>query len=273
MKKNCILLLVVLLIISCNQKRNPLTLNDIRINNHIENLNDANWGTVWVAKDSLEKLEHEALPYLIKNLNAKDKFVKLKNTADLIYPGATEYYGSGWIVDYDIDWLSIRTGWVIEEITFENFGFRESIIDENELIEMQMDPMKYQKYIESGKYYFKIFPNKIKDIKTLIKKTNDWWNENSSNWTRLQGITDALSSKDTQRQSNALQYLRHGEFGIDGLTEKYFDQIIRPIVEGLLNSSDDSISQDAKLLLSMVDYKGDFFYYNITTQCWGKNIS
>ena len=270
MKKSYILLLVILLIIACNQNKNTLILDDIQINNYIENLNDANWRTVYLAKDSLEQLEHEVLPYLIKNLNAKNKFVKLKNTADLIYPGATEYYGSGWVVDYDIDWLSIRTGWVIEDITFENFGYREFKITEDELIKMQKNPLKYQEYLESGKYDFKISPDKIKDLKTAIKKTNNWWNENSSNWTRLQGITDALNSKDIQRQSNALQYLRHGEFCINGLTREYFEQRIRPIVEDLLNSSEDFICQDAELLLSTVDYKGDYFIVSIATKCWGK---
>ena len=54
--------------------------------------------------------------------------------ADLIYPGADMFYGHGFIVDYDIDYLPARVGWAPEDITFHSFGFREGVIDEMMLL-------------------------------------------------------------------------------------------------------------------------------------------
>ena len=134
-----IILFSILIVTACNEQKKNYILNDARLNQYIEKLNDSDWETVYKAKDSLEKLEYKSLPYLIQNLNKKDEFVKLKNTTDLIYPGSTVFYGEGWFVPYDLDWISIRTGWVIEEITFENFGFKEINITEDELIKLQKD--------------------------------------------------------------------------------------------------------------------------------------
>jgi len=268
---NYIILLIVSLFCHCSPNIKSSDLPDSRIKQLIDNLNKAEWEIVFKSKDSLEQLENKALPYLIENLNKENKFVNLINTADLIYPGANEFYGHGWVIDYDIDWLNIRTGWVIEEITFENFGFKESKITEDDLINIMKDSLKYQDYLHSDKYDFKISPDKIENLKVIVKKANDWWVENSSNWTRLKGITDALKSNDILRQSNALQYLRHGEYCIVGLTREYFDKELRPIVNKLLFSSVDYIKEDAKLLIDMVDYRGEMSFDNITTKCWNKN--
>jgi len=64
----------------------------------------------------------------------RDEKVELRNTADLIYPGAKEFYGHGWILDYDVDWISVRAGWALEELTFQNCGFREGVINEADLL-------------------------------------------------------------------------------------------------------------------------------------------
>lgn len=268
MKKIYLLFLTIIIFSACNEKKYPYKLDNKKIIEYIEDFNSTNWETVYKAKDSLEKLDYSSLPYLIENLNSKDKYVKLKNTADLIYPGTTEYYGSGWVIDYDIDWLSIRTGWAIEEITFENFGFRELKISEKELIEMQKDNLKYEEYLKSGKYDFDIKPDKIKSIKKCIEKTNEWWKNNYKNWTRLNGITEALKCNDIQRQSRALEYIRFGEYCIDGLSREYFEKELRPIVEKLSKSKEESVRQQCKSLFNAIDYKGDMEFYNITTKCW-----
>ena len=53
-----------------------------------------NWPEVYKAKRQLESLQEKAIPALLELLNRKEN-VPLKNTADLIYPGAKEYYGHG----------------------------------------------------------------------------------------------------------------------------------------------------------------------------------
>src|SRR5688572_18562360 len=90
------------------------------IDKMISQLKQAEFSEVLDAKDSLINYANESVPKLIELL--KDtSFVKLKNTADLIYPGSEEFYGHGWIVNYDIDWISVRAAWLLEEITFLDF--------------------------------------------------------------------------------------------------------------------------------------------------------
>lgn len=59
--------------------------------------------------------------------------VPLTDTMDLIYPGAKTFYGHGYIVNYDLDSLAVRAGWVLESITFQDFGFRSNTIQEDTL--------------------------------------------------------------------------------------------------------------------------------------------
>ena len=85
------------------------------------------WPTVRKAKHELVNLQETVIPSLL-TLLAEDKYVKLQNTGSLQYPGATQFdrrYPGGKIqsVDYDIDWIRVRAGWVLEELTFQAFGF------------------------------------------------------------------------------------------------------------------------------------------------------
>ena len=105
------------------------------------------FGAVSQARDSLINYQKESIPSLVKLL--KDtSFVRLQNTADLIYPGAKEFYGHGWIVNYDIDWISVRAAWVLEEITFQDFGYQDGAITEKEL--MALHQKGYQTYLRDG---------------------------------------------------------------------------------------------------------------------------
>lgn len=63
-----------------------------------------------------------AVPALLAMLDRRDA-MPLVNTADLIYPCATRWYGHGWVAPYQLQWIADRAGWVLEELTFEDFGF------------------------------------------------------------------------------------------------------------------------------------------------------
>lgn len=90
----------------------------------VESSTASDWGRVRAAAKQLENGGAVSLPVLIGLLD-RDKVVPLTNTADLIYPGASAFYGHGEMVDHDVDRLSIRAGWVLEAVTFEDFGFSE----------------------------------------------------------------------------------------------------------------------------------------------------
>jgi hypothetical protein len=97
--KNIFLISILLFTLTGN------TQTDDKIKPNFENLISdfvsSEWIKVYKAKDSLLNIGKESIPHLIKLLDDPKSFNKLKNTADLIYPGANEFYGHGWVIDYD----------------------------------------------------------------------------------------------------------------------------------------------------------------------------
>lgn len=268
-------IVIIATVFACSEKHSTVSkLNDAKLLRLIDQFSQSHWQTVYSAKDTLESLEHRSLPYLFNLLTRENEFVKLTNTADLIYPGATEFYGHGWVIDYDLDWLQIRAGWAIEDITFQNFGYRENKITEENLFEMEKDTALYRKYLETGTYDFKISPDAKRKIKETNEKALKWWKENESSWTRLEGIQDAIESNDPRRVMDALQYLRFGEYCITGLDKKYFVEKIEPIIVELAESTNIDIKQDAQLILedvhvdSIEDEDGVKYFSELGDKCW-----
>jgi hypothetical protein len=87
------------------------------------------WPTVLRAREVLHAHRDAAIPLLVAAVFRDDR-APLQDTFDLIYPGATRFYGHGWIVPYDLDHHGDRAAWILEELTFRDFGFRSGdIID------------------------------------------------------------------------------------------------------------------------------------------------
>jgi hypothetical protein len=53
-------------------------------------------------------------------------------------------------VNYDIDWISVRAAWRLEEITFQNFGYHEQTISEAQL--MKLHQQNYSSYLQTGSH-------------------------------------------------------------------------------------------------------------------------
>ncbi len=202
----------------------------------IADFTSSEWGKVFKAKDSLLNIGKPVIPDLIKLMNDPKAFKKLENTADLIYPGATEFWGHGWVIDYDLDWIAIRAGWAMENLTSQHFGFTENVITEKEL--MDLHKKDYAKYIETGKHDVNFERKKFKELESIIGKAKNWWNNSKKSWTPLSGLKDAIFSDDIYRQLDAIQQMRYPRFEIKGYTQEWFNREIRArIVE--LNKSDD----------------------------------
>jgi len=152
-------------------------------------------------------------------------FVKLNGTADLIYVGAEEWYGHGHYVPYALDWISIRAGWLLQELTFQNFGYE-------------------SKNIGNLNWEEKPEGEKLKELRKLqAEKVKKWWQENSIKWTRLESVKEALISDDVNRISNAVQFLRFGETKCDGLNREVFLKEIKPLTLKLRDSKNKDIKE------------------------------
>lgn len=224
----------------------------------LSDFQSADWGNVKTAKEKLENMEAVAIPKIIE-LTVNNEIKKLENTKDLIYPGATKFYGHGQIIDYNIDYISVRAGWLLEDLTFQNFGFKGYYLQDS--IEM----IKHIKTTFPG-YYNNVTNRKnlensdsIALQKTLAKlclmNVSKWWEEEQDDWSRLDALYSALSSFDEYRQVKALFYIRNGKTGCKGLTKDYYiDNLSREIVR-LSGSEVKRISENAKLILLDVKYE------------------
>jgi hypothetical protein len=214
------------------------------INKLLDDFVSADWQRVHVAQAALESRQAEAIPALITLLDRVEK-VELRNTADLIYPGAREFYGHGWILDYDVDWISARAGWALEELTFQNFGFREGVISEADLLKAVITQQGKARLTDTSK---------TQDVKKQIRaeavsRARIWWQKAQGSWNRFDAVLEALRSNDPIRQHWTLNWIRNGKTKCDGLTVESFKKSIVPESKRLLKSSSENVRRQAKYLL------------------------
>ena len=155
---------------------------DKEIASLLKELQSVDWSVVFQAKEKLENLEGKCIPGIIPMLH--DKTVKkLINTGDLIYPGADKFFGHGQIIDYDIDRIDIRAGWLLEELTFQNFGFMGVHIQSDKLIDYIK--FNFPKYYNNSKNRQLIDKSSEKDRRDIIRKLSaaeaeKWWEDHSA---------------------------------------------------------------------------------------------
>ncbi len=223
----------------------------------IADFKSTDWPTVIKAKENIENLEKDGIPQLIAMLN-DFSIRKLKNTGDLIYPGATKFYGHGQIIEYNIDEISIRAGWLLEDITFQSFGFSGIHLPENELHDfIQATFPHYISNITNKQKLDKMTSaEKRKLIKSLsIQKAQEWWNAESATWSRLNALVSALKSTDERRQVKALFYIRNGKTKCTGLNKAFYETEMVEIIRELAKTELKRVSENAKLILMDIDYE------------------
>ncbi|MBF4516027.1 hypothetical protein IRZ71_06725 [Flavobacterium sp. ANB] len=245
-----IILIFIILPLNCySQKLNVIKLDSL-FNEFKKN---SFYASIYPAKKELENYQIAVIPKLIKLLS-DTTFVKLKGTADLIYPGTTTYYGHGHYIPYNMDWISIRSGWLLEDLTFQDFGYKNSEVNDETLMKLMKE--NYYDYINNGTYEldWKNKTSQQKNIeykKILFKKTEKWWKENRKKWNRISAIKEALKSNNENRLSNVFQYLRFGNSKCDNLTKEIYLKEIEPLILVLKEANTyPEIQEQIKLILS-----------------------
>lgn len=219
-------------------------------------LSKADFKAVCQAKDSLLNYQQAAIPALITLLR-DTTFVKLQHTADLIYPGAHEFYGHGWLVDYDIDWVAVRAAWVLEELTFQDFGYRDRAITETKLLAMQQQG--YQFYLANGFHVVDFRTKTPREVLMLYRlglaeKVATWWQKQSPTWTRYGALKEALASATEPRQAVAIHYLRFDKTPCTGLTSAAYDLELRPLLTRIKDGAGSEALQATYLLADEAQY-------------------
>jgi len=225
--------------------------------NLLDQFKSNDWPTVLTAKERIENMEAAGIPQLMAMLN--DFTVrKLKNTGDLIYPGSRKFYGHGQILDYNIDELCIRAGWLLEDLAFQNFGFAGINIPDQELTDFIQYNYKESYSGQTNKQNLENMSasEKRKLIRSLsIKKAQEWWSRNSGHWNRLDALVESLQSADEKCQAKALFYMRNGKTQCTGLTKAFYQARLEPMIRELAKNDLKRISENAKLILMDMDFE------------------
>jgi hypothetical protein len=231
-------------------------LSQVSLDSMIAVLQQNDFDKIYLVKDSIVSSQEKAIPKLIELL--KDTtYLKLDNTMDLIYPGADHFYGHGWIVDYDLDWVSVRAAWLLEEITFQDFGYKNITIHEDSLIKLHEEKY-YSEYLKIG-YHNVNFRNKTPRQQLIIyhqllaESVAKWWAMNKNTWTRFNALKLALISNNLNRLSLALEFLRFDKTACDNLTLTTYKSEITPLVRKVRHSKSEEAEQ-AKLLMQDHEY-------------------
>jgi hypothetical protein len=225
--------------------------NDKVVEQLLKQFQSTDWPTVSKAKENLENLEASSIPYLINMLN-DFSLRKLQNTGDLIYPGAEKFFGHGQIIDYDIDELCVRAGWLLEDLTFQNFGFIGIHLQDNEL--MDFIKFAFAEYYNNSTNRHQLEKMSTSERRKLIrslsiKRAQDWWKTSSDGWNRLDALAKALGSTDEKRQVKALFYLRNGKTKCTGLTKSVYETRLENFVIDLSKADLKRVSENAKLII------------------------
>jgi len=222
----------------------------------ISQFTSSEWASVKQAKVQLENYESQSLPALIKLLDRTD-VVKLVNTGSLIYPGAEKFFGYGQMVEYDIDKIAVRAGWLLEDLTFENFGFSGCHLAPED--QMSFIKLTFPEYYNNSNNRKQLESSSVAEISKVIfnlsvQNAKSWWKNEGAGWSRITALVEALNSFDEKRQVKGLFYLRYGQTSCKGLTKDYyFDNISRAIVR-LSTSETLRVSEHASNILSDIRF-------------------
>jgi len=230
--------------------------NNEQVSKLADDFLSTDWPLVLKAKEKIENLGSAGIPNLI-DLMDDCRMIKLQNTGDLIFPGAERFFGHGQIIDYDIDIACVRAGWLLEEITFMNFGFSGIHLAADELTGFinktfpdfainETNQDRLNQLDEEGKRKL------IRDLS--IGKAKMWWESSSRQWSRVNSLEQALNSNDEKCQVKGLFYLRNGVTACRGLTQKFYKSKLSKTVERLSKSETGRVSENAKLIMLDSDF-------------------
>jgi len=214
------------------------------------------WPTVLVAKEKIENIGSACISDMIAIMN-DCRELKLQNTGDLIYPGAEKFFGHGQIIDYDIDIACVRAGWLLEDLTFRNFGFTGIHLPDNELTGFIQNnfPDYFNNPANHTQYEELTASGKRRLIRSLsIEQVNNWWKTVAASWNRLDALENALNSKDEKCQVKALFYMRYGITKCKGLNERYYRTRLDNSIKKLSRVDLGRVSEHAKLIMLDSDF-------------------
>jgi hypothetical protein len=204
----------------------------------------------------LESRQAKAVPGLI-SLTRSKAHVPLRETFDLIYPGAKKFYGHGYIVDYDLDWLSARAGWVLENLTFQNFGFSEGLIQHDTMFTATLAG-KADQPLQDVVDLKRDREVQQRLLAEAANRAEEWWKQHGAGWNRQTALIEALMSQDPLRAERAMNFVRNGTTRCEGFNPEFVKTKILAITNSSLAAE---MEEFRNWLIEMEKEKKDGFFY------------
>jgi hypothetical protein len=186
-----------------------------RIEKLFEEFRQTDFPSVRRAKEELENLQGKIIPRLLDFLDDTNR-VRLVRAEGFVYPGGLQQGGPGELIDYALDYLAVRAGWLLEDLTFQDFGY----------LTFEL-PKENQRIRETQKAQIALFS----------KRAHDWWQKNAGHWRRIDGIKEALRSGDLEREWAARIYLGFGTTRCDNLDPFVYEFEVKPLLLRIYDTS------------------------------------
>jgi len=229
MTKNCTI--VALLILSAWSLSIPAQAAPPPTPSLLSTFCSAEWSRVQKIGLELKVLQADSIDALLQIMQ-DEREVPLHDTFDLIYPGATTFYGHGGVVNYELNWLPARAGWILEDLTFQDFGFSGGVPQGDKLLKKTIDLKIQGKGDVSMEEVApqSVASRRLQKYQLAAAKAKTWWGRNRTSWTRRHALQEALASTSPARQGNALQYLRYPDSPCPGLSLATYNTNLLPLV-------------------------------------------
>lgn len=166
------------------------------------------WRKVQRAAVKIESADRAGVSALMLMLR-RNRRVRLTNTGDLIYPGASRPSSEGRVIQYELDWTADRVGWVLEAMTFEDFGFASTSTGAT-----ASEGVAAQRRARA------------------VRAARAWWRQHRETWSRLDAVRDALAGS-VDRQRRVLEWLRFGTTPCRGFDVRFFNAEVVPQLRAL----------------------------------------
>jgi hypothetical protein len=192
------------------------------------------------ATDGLVNYQQKALPKMISLLYDKSRL----NTdpGDPYTVLATGNYSGHFkvgIIPYNFDWLSVRAGYVIETLTFIDFGYSSTYSKKD--VGFGSIKITWDKLVTAETLK--------KDRKMLADKVAAWWKKNSASWSRFNALKTALQSSDKANVARAVDFIQVGGTKCDGFTKETYEKELKPLLQGLLINADKELKRNIESIL------------------------
>lgn len=228
--------------------KKPSTKIPKKVRSAVVDLKSDDYFRVSSARNKLESQQVRSIPALIDLLDSTERVVLTRNVHDLIYPGARPLPPKGGVVNYEIDWIAVRAGWVLEELTFQDFGFSGGLPDWYRLTNLRTSEEIVQQYLNPRRWDREP-PRERASYQEAISKAHAWWQSAQAEWSRFDALAEAMAGDNALRQAMALGWLRHGKTSCDGLNPKTYEVNVLPLVRQLAESGQPAVKEQAQLLV------------------------